>query len=191
MWSICRTPHDWSVWEDPWRVAPRILFVWSKWLRLIVRAWWIRVPVSFQRESSVCSARGTGGRGDVVECCSKRRGSLQILRYVGWEVVSGDVKSRQVVDGWWVAILHRCEGNIGVVIRVLCVLRRKLSFLCGRRFDDELPLQLWVRLEVWGWGKFREASISFVRAQTTTVGRLHAVMERVWRTETSEFSWIH
>jgi hypothetical protein len=60
-------------------------------------------------------------------------------------VVGGEVESRQIAGGLRITILNGIQRNIWIVIGILALymLRRKLSFLCGRRREGELPLQLY------------------------------------------------
>lgn len=54
-----------------------------------------------------------------------------------------EVETRQIGGRLRVAALDRSQWDVVAVVCVACcVLGRKLSFLCGRRRECELPVQL-------------------------------------------------
>ena len=91
---------------------------------------------------------------------------MQMRRYVRRKrgirtraIRDGEAESGQIAGRLRPLVLHRVPWNIRVVLRALgaYMLRRKLSFLCGRRRESELPLQLCVRL--WEQGREREVEV--------------------------------
>lgn len=96
----------------------------------------------------------------------RRKRGIRTRAVCGEEAESGLIAGRLRPT-----ILNRVQWNVGVVLRALgsYVLRRKLSFLGGRRRESELPLQLCVRL--WEQGRRGEVEVE-VEVEKDVVERL-------------------
>ena len=114
------------------------------------------------------------------------------MRWEGRVVaVGGEVESRQIARGLRVVILHGIQGNIWIVIGILALymLRGKLSFLCGRRRERELPLQLCGGLWEQSSEKRLEVSLSLVAARLQELPGCRWIRTKEGKMATSRLNW--
>ena len=84
-------------------------------------------------------------------------------------------------------ILNGIQRDIWIVIGILALymLRGKLSFLCGRRREGELPLQLWDGLWEQSSEKRLEVSLSWVIAKLQELTDCRWIRTKEWKIATS------
>lgn len=131
--------------RQPWGLSAGVCIVRGKRGPPVFKGLVLALP-AVNGQARVGRTGRAGGRGDAILGAERGRG-VDVWRYMRGErrvgagvVVGGEVETRQLGGGQRIAALDRVQRDVVAVGEGLAfyMLRRELSFLCGRRREGEL-----------------------------------------------------